>query len=279
VRRILRATSFYEVLSVTRTAEAVEVKRAYRRLALAVHPDRNTAPGASDAFKKVNTAFECLHNSERRRDYDATGRMEDAPIPQRAPQRRYAARGDFMDDDDDLFGAFFGGSMPPGMRFRFNAGPPRTQPRYHFHTGGGAGGAGGAVPGAAAFAGLLQLLPLILLLLAAWFSLRQPAQQFSLSRTASNVLEMKTLVGGVRYYVADRGVVQEDATLRKTIEEQVLSSYVGAVDQECRTQRYNAQWAAGFRNARSDQVQPACAELDRVRAELNAAKRATAAAG
>ena len=67
-------TDYYEVLGVSRTAEAGEIKKAYRQLALKYHPDRN--PGnkqAEDQFKEAAEAYSVLIDPERRSIYDRFG--------------------------------------------------------------------------------------------------------------------------------------------------------------------------------------------------------------
>lgn len=64
---------YYEVLGVTRTATAEELKKAYRRLARQYHPDVNKEDGTEDRFKEINEAYEVLSNAEKRRAYDRFG--------------------------------------------------------------------------------------------------------------------------------------------------------------------------------------------------------------
>ncbi len=65
---------FYEVLGVERDAAPEEIKRAYRRLAMEHHPDRNPDdPGAEERFKEVTEAYEILKNPETRARYDRFG--------------------------------------------------------------------------------------------------------------------------------------------------------------------------------------------------------------
>ena len=65
---------YYEVLGVSKNAEASEIKKAYRKLALQYHPDKN--PGnkeAEEKFKEAAEAYDVLGNEEKRRRYDQFG--------------------------------------------------------------------------------------------------------------------------------------------------------------------------------------------------------------
>src|SRR5258706_14953165 len=65
---------YYEILSVERTADGEEIKRAYRRLALKYHPDRNTSdPEAEARFKEAAEAYEVLSDPPKRQRYDQFG--------------------------------------------------------------------------------------------------------------------------------------------------------------------------------------------------------------
>lgn len=66
---------YYEILQVSRDASASEIKKAYRKLALQYHPDRNQGDKeAEDMFKKVNEAYQVLGDEEKRSIYDRYGK-------------------------------------------------------------------------------------------------------------------------------------------------------------------------------------------------------------
>lgn len=64
VQRIASATTHYEVLSVTQTADGETIRKSYRKLALKLHPDKNAAPGAADAFKSTLSSVHHSHLSD-----------------------------------------------------------------------------------------------------------------------------------------------------------------------------------------------------------------------
>ncbi|HWQ28319.1 MAG TPA: molecular chaperone DnaJ, partial [Dehalococcoidia bacterium] len=64
---------YYGVLGVPRTADAETIKRAFRKLAMQYHPDRNAAPEAAERFKEINEAYEVLADGEKRARYDRYG--------------------------------------------------------------------------------------------------------------------------------------------------------------------------------------------------------------
>lgn len=110
---------YYEILGVSKTATADELKKAYRKVAMQYHPDRN--PGdkaAEEKFKEAAEAYEVLSDADKRAKYDrfghqafapgtggfsgGTGNMEDI----------FSQFGDIF--GDDIFGSFFGGGRRGG---------------------------------------------------------------------------------------------------------------------------------------------------------------------
>jgi molecular chaperone DnaJ len=104
---------YYEVLGVSKSASADEVKKAYRRLAMKFHPDRNEEDdGASEKkFKEVKEAYEVLKDADKKARYDQFG--HEGLQGAQGGQGGYGAEG-FGDIFGDVFGDIFGGGRRGG---------------------------------------------------------------------------------------------------------------------------------------------------------------------
>lgn len=117
-RSIKRCKDYYEVLNVTKDATDSEVKKAYKKLALQLHPDKNHAPGAVEAFKTLGNAAATLTDAEKRKNYDLYGAegSRNAARHHNHGNHEYehAYRNNFESEftAEELFNMFFGNGFP-----------------------------------------------------------------------------------------------------------------------------------------------------------------------
>src|SRR4029079_19802314 len=96
---------YYEVLGVNRDATEEDLKKAYRRLAMKWHPDRNPDnPKSEDKFKEEKEAYEVLADASKRAAYDQFGH---AGVDPHAAGAGAAGMGGFGDIFSDIFGEIF----------------------------------------------------------------------------------------------------------------------------------------------------------------------------
>ena len=101
---------YYEVLGVERGASDKDIKKAYRRMAMKYHPDRNPDDkSAEESFKEVNEAFEVLSDSQKRGAYDQYGHAGVDPNMGGMGGAGGFGAGNFGDIFGDVFGDIFGG--------------------------------------------------------------------------------------------------------------------------------------------------------------------------
>lgn len=134
--RIKSCQDYYEVLSVNKGTTVIEIKRAYRKLALQLHPDKNYAPGAIEAFKSIANAADVLTDPDKRKQYDLFGsdgsRLShntcNTPNHHQHVYRDYSNYGADLSEEEIFVHMFFGN----------DASSQRTNPtsRRHQHHGG-----------------------------------------------------------------------------------------------------------------------------------------------
>ncbi|XP_026191776.1 dnaJ homolog subfamily B member 14 [Cyclospora cayetanensis] len=188
---VLQESCYYRVLGVSNDASEEVIKKAYRRLALLLHPDKNKAPKAEDAFKKVSKVSGTLLDPKERRVYDMGG-------PQAVEGRAepYMYRGDTSHPDvmtaEDLFRVLFGQSLRDHGRGHHGRGS-RTQ-QYHQENG---------------LHTFIQFLPMLLLFVLMFlFNFvpqegQSPAAYYSFRQTREFPVPRITQLHSVRYYVGD----------------------------------------------------------------------------
>jgi len=118
---------YYQTLGVARTASADDIKKAYRKLAMQLHPDRN--PGdksAEQKFKDINEAYDVLKDDQKRAAYDQFGHAAFEGAAGRAGGAGFDFGSGFADIFEEMFGDFMGnrrtnqGGGPRGGDLRYN---------------------------------------------------------------------------------------------------------------------------------------------------------------
>ncbi|XP_022760580.1 chaperone protein dnaJ 49-like [Durio zibethinus] len=215
IRQIKRNKDYYSILGVEKTCSVDEIRRAYKKLLLKVHPDKNKAPGSDKAFKTVCKAFKCLSDDDLRRQYDQVGLVDEFEYNQwhdvRQRRRRYGH--DLFDDDfdpDEIFRSFFG----QGDMFRAS------------HVYGTRGMGGHQNAGGPNFLILLQILPFLLIFLLAFLPISEP--EYSLFRNYSYQVPKETEKFGVEFYVKSSASdvnFLHGSPARANIEDNVVKDY------------------------------------------------------
>jgi len=134
---------YYQILSVSKNATQDEIKKAYRKLALEYHPDKNKSKEAEEKFKEINQAYEVLSDPQKKEAYDlygsdafAQGFQGQGPFEGFGGEARAGRYGPFtytyttsggegfnfdfggFSDPFEIFEQFFGGASPFGSRQR-----------------------------------------------------------------------------------------------------------------------------------------------------------------
>ncbi|XP_051242469.1 dnaJ homolog subfamily B member 14 [Dicentrarchus labrax] len=235
VQRIKRCKDYYEVLGVSKEVGEDELKKAYRKLALKFHPDKNHAPGATEAFKKIGNAYAVLSNPDKRRQYDLTGGEEPS-----SPGHSHGGGFDFhrgFEADitpEDLFNMFFGGGFPSSSTHTFTNSRTsyshQTDFRQERTEERGDGG----------FSMFIQLMPIVVLILVSILSQMMvsppPYSLYSRPSTGQTV-KRQTENLHVDYYVTRDFKSEFKGSALHQIEKNVEEDYVSNVRNNCWKER------------------------------------------
>ncbi|KAK4496376.1 hypothetical protein PRZ48_012356 [Zasmidium cellare] len=287
--RKCKTTDFYDILGLEEKRSVcsdAEIKKAYRKLSLLTHPDKNGYPGADEAFKMVSRAFQILSDADKKSKYDKFGGDPDSrfssasaasgasPFSGFASQRR-GPQGPMFEEEispEELFRQFFGGGMGgfggmgggpfgggfggPGFVFNMGGGPgirvhqfggDRPRRRPHNHE--------NQQP-ASIFQALQGLLPLLLLfvlpLLSSLFggsTPTGPSIRFDAAKPPHT--QMHTSSGmRVPYWVNPTEVKDYTSKQWRSLDQVAERKYVNQLQVECESEQVQrqrlAQEAQGF---------------------------------
>ncbi|XP_012285923.1 dnaJ homolog subfamily B member 12 [Orussus abietinus] len=230
VKRIKKCKDYYEILGVTKEATDSEVKKAYKKLALQLHPDKNKAPGAAEAFKAIGNAVAVLTDAEKRKQYDMYGSQEQRLGAAHARQAHadYSYTRGFEADmtAEELFNMFFSGGFPQqGLYSRRAAGVwtrQRDPQMQHSHS-----------QQTNDYTACLQMLPVLLLIVLTMMSsffISDP--MYSLQSNAKYSVPRTTQGLKVPYYVKENFHSEYQGSLRR-LEISVEEEYVNTLRHNC----------------------------------------------
>uniref|UniRef100_A0A8C4XIH4 DnaJ homolog subfamily B member 14 n=1 Tax=Erpetoichthys calabaricus TaxID=27687 RepID=A0A8C4XIH4_ERPCA len=230
VQRIKKCKNYYEVLGVGKDASEEDLKKAYRKLALKFHPDKNHAPGATEAFKKIGNAYAVLSNAEKRKQYDLTG-SEDVANNSHGRGGGFDFHRGFEADitPEDLFNMFFGGGFPSSNASTFANGRTRYTNQYGHQT-----------RPEEVFSMFIQLMPIVVLILISVLSqLMVSTPPYSLySRPATGqTIKRQTENLHIHYFVSKDFRSEYKGASLQQIEKSVEEDYVTNVRNNCWKER------------------------------------------
>ena len=224
--KIIKNNNYYEILGITKETPNEDIKRAYKKLALKFHPDKNKSSKAEEAFKKIATAYQTLTDPKKRELFDKYGSEEEYRekiYQERQQQFEYE---DF--DAYDIFDMFFGNIDPEILRRqrrRFRRAQAQQRAQVN--------------PKVLKFLPFIQLIPLFITLLTYIFPyLFTSKDLYVFVKNKDYPFEKKTHRFKVDYYVGKdfqekyKNIINNNIEMRK-IENEIENKYLTYLKIEC----------------------------------------------
>uniref|UniRef100_A0A1I8N8I4 J domain-containing protein n=1 Tax=Musca domestica TaxID=7370 RepID=A0A1I8N8I4_MUSDO len=248
VKKINSCQNYYDVLSVSRNASESEIKKSYKKLALHLHPDKNNAPGAAEAFKTLGNAMNVLTDVRKRKEYDLGGGNYVSANSSTAYHKTSSSYHQFYHNDRDhhhhrhheqyssseasyhanedftaeeLFHMFFGNYPPSQGTYRRRPYQPANQRQPQEH---------GQQPS------LVFVLLLVMIMLSMFMSLFSTDPVYSLSHSNKFNVRRQTQHLSIPYYVKENFENDYQGSLAR-LENSVEEDYVYTMKQHCFRER------------------------------------------
>ncbi|XP_067850613.1 dnaJ homolog subfamily B member 14 isoform X2 [Heptranchias perlo] len=234
VQRIKRCKDYYEILGTSKDASDEDLKKAYRKLALKFHPDKNHAPGATEAFKAIGNAYAVLSNPVKRKDYDQYGNSQS---PGNCQHGGFEFHRNYESDitPEDLFNMFFGGGFPAGSTHAYSNGRPRYTSHQSYHR-----AEREEERGDGGFSMFIQLLPIIVLILVSVLSqlmVSTPPYSLYYRAAVGHTVKRQTSNLKVIYYGNKDFDKEYTGVMLQKIEKSVEDDYITNLRNNCWKER------------------------------------------
>ena len=214
--KIINNKDYYDILGVTKETSNDDIKRAYKKLAIKFHPDKNKSPKAEEAFKKIATAYQTLTDPKKREMFDKYGSEEE--YREKVYQQRQQEYEDF--DAYDIFDMFFGNIDPEVLRRqrrRYRAQQVQVNPKV------------------AKYLPFIQLIPIFLMGLSYILpSLFQSKDLYVFAKNKDYPYEKKTHRYKVSYYIGnDFKEKYKDHNMIRKVEKEIEDNYLTYLKINC----------------------------------------------
>ena len=216
-KELLKKKDYYDILNIKKDANESEIKRAYKKMAIKFHPDKNDSKLAEECFKKISEAYQCLSNPEKKNFYDKYGNEEEFK------QKYYQANHRYYQEEMDPFEAFnmfFGNGFfqNHGTRFYYSSDNDEGQTRNN--------------------RSIIHFLPIIMLLIVyilpnlTFLFESKPLYQFT--RNSAYNHKRKTSLNEVVFYVGEKFIKKYPKMKDfKSLEPAIEREYLQYLYEEC----------------------------------------------